>query len=278
MNNAETFSLKWNEFEDNILGAWSSLRQEQEYCDVTLACDDGSLIEAHKMILSAGSPLFRDILKKSKHPSPFIYLKGINKAILNNVLDFLYNGQANIPQEELNTFLETAHELQVKGLQNKQENGLNQKPTFENQFYESEQSNIKQEEGNIAPVFDKEQLSEASENDFVNNLEHNVIEVSTNDELDAQIEQGINRTGGLCECNTCGKLSKRKDVIKKHVETHIEGISHSCQICNKTFATRNSLQVHIIRNHSQQIFDCDICGKVGMNKMAFNGHKQTHQY
>ena len=68
---------------------------QQEYCDVTLACDDGSLIEAHKVILSAGSQLFREILKKSKHPSPFIYLKGISKANLDNILDFLlqWSGQ-----------------------------------------------------------------------------------------------------------------------------------------------------------------------------------------
>ena len=136
MNNSETFCLKWNDFEDNILGAWSSLRQEQEYCDVTLACDDGSLIEAHKIILSAGSPLFRDILKKSKHPSPFIYLKGISKANLDNVLDFLYNGQVNILQEDLNKFLETAQELQVKGLLSKQENIGSQTQTFETQCYE----------------------------------------------------------------------------------------------------------------------------------------------
>ena len=101
---------------------------------VTLACDDGSLTEANKVIISAGSPLFRDILKKSKHPSPFIYLKGISKANLDNVLDFLYNGQVNILQEDLNKFLETAQELQVKGLLSKQENIGSQTQTFETQY------------------------------------------------------------------------------------------------------------------------------------------------
>ena len=195
MNNGETFCLKWNNFEDNILGSWSSLRQEQEYCDVTLACDDGLISEAHKIVLSAGSELFREILRKSKHPSPFIYLKGISKANLDNVLDFLYNGQVNILQEDLNKFLETAQELQVKGLLSKQENVEKQMPRFETQYKESEQSNIRQGQENTLPEFDKEELSdvfETSENNLVNS-EHEITEVSTIDELDAKIEQRISR-------------------------------------------------------------------------------------
>merc|ERR1719186_1368748 len=110
MNTMEKFCLKWNEFETNIRESFKELREEQNHFDVTLATDDGHLIEAHKIILSAGSKFFRDILRQTKHPSPFIYLKGIER-----VVDFLYNGEAFIAQEDLNKFLEAAKELQIKG-------------------------------------------------------------------------------------------------------------------------------------------------------------------
>merc|ERR1719186_1887879 len=58
---------------------------------------------------------------KTKHPSPFIYLKGIRKVELEYVVDFLYNGEAYIAQEKLNKFLETAEELKIKGLQTNDE-------------------------------------------------------------------------------------------------------------------------------------------------------------
>merc|ERR1712096_324891 len=81
----------------------------------------GHQIQAHKIILSAGSRFFSNILGKTKHPSPFIYLKEIKSVELEHVIDFLYNGEAYIAQEELNSFLETAQELQIKGLQSKKE-------------------------------------------------------------------------------------------------------------------------------------------------------------
>ena len=194
MNSSETFCLRWNDFEDNILGAWRGLRQEQEYCDVTLACDDGLSIEAHRIILSAGSQVLSDIFKRSKHPNPFIYLKGISKIDLENVLDFLYNGEVNIPQEDLNKFLETAQELQVKGLLRKPENIVDEKQVFENQYQESYQQNIELEQGDAAPSFDQEHPSGVFDSTYDSDLdmiEDDATEVRTNDGLDDQIEQRI---------------------------------------------------------------------------------------
>jgi hypothetical protein len=63
MNNRETFCLKWNEFETNIRESFRELREDRNYFDVTLATDDGQQIQAHKIILSAGSKFFNEILK-----------------------------------------------------------------------------------------------------------------------------------------------------------------------------------------------------------------------
>ena len=112
----EKFCLKWNEFETNIRESFRNLREEERLFDVTLATDDGQHIKAHKMILAAGSDFFSDIFSKTDHNNMLIYLKGISSAELENITDFLYNGEANIAQGELTQFLETDQELQVKGL------------------------------------------------------------------------------------------------------------------------------------------------------------------
>ena len=112
----DKFCLKWSEFETNIRQSFKELRKDQNHVDVTLASDDNHQIQAHKIILSAGSQFFDNILGKVKHPNPFIYLKGIKKVELENIIDFLYNGEVYVPQVELNSFLETAEEMQVKAM------------------------------------------------------------------------------------------------------------------------------------------------------------------
>jgi hypothetical protein len=105
--------------------AFRELRKDQDFFDVTLACDDNQ-IEAHKIILSACSPFFKGILKRNHHEHPLIYLKGVKYADLVAVLDFMYQGEVNVAQEELNTFLQIAEELKIKGLtQNSPDPNLN---------------------------------------------------------------------------------------------------------------------------------------------------------
>merc|ERR1712106_191372 len=76
----------------------------------------GDQMQAHKLILSACSPFFRTILKRNGHEHPLLYLKGVKYADLVSVLNFMYHGEVNVAQEELNSFLAVAEDLKVKGL------------------------------------------------------------------------------------------------------------------------------------------------------------------
>ena len=116
MNNIDKYCLKWSEFEANIRESFRNLREEQRLFDVTLATDDGKHIKAHKMILAAGSHFFNDIFMNNDHTNMLIYLKGTSSTDLGHVIEFLYDGETNVKQEELKKFLETGQELQVKGL------------------------------------------------------------------------------------------------------------------------------------------------------------------
>jgi len=115
MSSSEKFCLRWNDFESNISVAFRELREEKDFFDVTLACDD-SQIQAHKVILSACSPFFRNVLRRNPHQHPLLYLKGVKYSELMSVLNFMYMGEVNVAQEELNSFLSVAEDLRVKGL------------------------------------------------------------------------------------------------------------------------------------------------------------------
>jgi len=111
----EKFCLRWNDFEKNISSSFSELKDDKDFFDVTLACDNNQL-QAHKVILSACSPFFKSVLKKNPHQHPLLYLKGVKYEEILLVLNFMYHGEVNVAQDELNSFLSVAEDLQVKGL------------------------------------------------------------------------------------------------------------------------------------------------------------------
>jgi hypothetical protein len=118
MGSSEKFCLQWSSYESNISSSFRELREDSEFFDVTLCCDNGiDIVQAHKVILAACSPFFRDILSHQKsQQNPLLYLKGICLEDLQAVLEFMYHGEVNLEQDSLNNFLEVAEELAIKGL------------------------------------------------------------------------------------------------------------------------------------------------------------------
>ena len=113
---SEKLCLQWNDFQENLKWAFGNFREDNDFADVTLACEDGQQVEAHKVILAASSPFFQKLLGRNKHAHPMIYMRGIKFDDLLAIVDFLYRGEANVCQENLDSFLAIAEELQLKGL------------------------------------------------------------------------------------------------------------------------------------------------------------------
>ena len=105
---SEKLCLKWNDFQENLNSAFGSLREDNAFTDVTLACVDGKQLEAHKVILAASSPFFQNLLGKNKHAHPIVYLKGMKSEELVAMLDFLYYGETNVYRDNLDSFLAIA--------------------------------------------------------------------------------------------------------------------------------------------------------------------------
>ncbi|XP_023321934.1 protein tramtrack, beta isoform isoform X10 [Eurytemora carolleeae] len=114
-NQDEQFCLKWNDFQQCIKSTFQDLREESDFMDVTLSCD-GQQIKAHKVILSACSLTFKNLLKQNPSQNPVILLWDVSPRDLSSILDFMYNGEVNVKQEHLNSFLSVAEKLRVRGL------------------------------------------------------------------------------------------------------------------------------------------------------------------
>ena len=141
MASTEKFCLKWNDFENNVSSAFNDIREEKDFFDVTLVCDNNQ-VQAHKVIIAACSPFFKSILRRNPHQHPLLYLKGVLYDDMVSVLNFMYKGEVNIAQEQLNSFLAVAEDLQVKGL-TQDGNNSQAKPKAENIKPSSSSNNYK---------------------------------------------------------------------------------------------------------------------------------------
>ena len=59
-----------------------------------------------------------------------------------------------------------------------------------------------------------------------------------NAELDRRISDMIVRQDGGWVCTVCGKQANHKSKLKQHAETHLQGYSHPCIMCGKTYRSR----------------------------------------
>jgi len=280
---SDKFCLSWNDHESSLSVAFRDLREEKEFFDVTLACEDEQ-IEAHKVILSSCSLFFGNILKKNQHSHPLLYLKGVKFCHLKSILDFMYQGKVNVEQDMLDSFLATAQELRVKGLTQSgtQLPLIDQKPSLPGQvsagqdvsqgvFMRGDSAKIQndlEENGTGSgqlklckpeflveePNFGDESFGSnggANDSSMVDmegnqglaDLDRLVAEHMTKVKDHSQGKQGWN-------CNDCGKFSRLKNDIAKHVEAvHITHPGLVCDLCEKVLKTRDTLKQHMKNQH-----------------------------
>ena len=262
-NMGEHLCLQWADFRGNVDSAFGRLRYDKVFADVTLACEDGQQMEAHKVILASSSPFFEKILQKSKHPHPLIYLKGFQSKDFVSIIDFLYFGEANVFQEDLDSFLAIAEEIQLKGLTGQssgalieeEEKNKHSEPVQKSNHFFRKSTSLKTDKEYKEKVPKKKSSAVAISSHSITDLQ------ALDEKVKSMMEKGLKmipigkqangrpKLATLCICKVCGKEG-RNWIIRGHIEAiHLEGISIPCDCCYKNFSSRNALTEHKSRTH-----------------------------
>ena len=160
MSKSGDFFLKWPLHEENRTSTLEYLWKNETFLDVTLACDDDQ-IDAHKVILSAASPVLHNILKRNPHSHPLLYLRGTTKKDVQALLNFIYSGEAQILKEDLGDFMALATSLEVKGLvggQVSKDDGESWEPEFKEIKVEEGQNKMDDTDEELEIADNKEML------------------------------------------------------------------------------------------------------------------------
>jgi len=303
MANGEKFCLRWNEFENNISTAFRELRDDKDFFDVTLACDDNQL-QAHKVILSACSPFFRSVLKKNPHQHPLLYLKGVKYEDILSVLNFMYHGEVNVAQEELNSFLAVAEDLQVKGLT--QTGQKKPQPTTQSMPATKRSPPEQSPASNAMPINKppkQPRIRTSYEHaiastphtrgieDFTPNIKTEAPVVDVDCDLEVSSDHQLVQQSSDYPADQDGyeyqQNYQEQDVVYEEQMGHMGDTSQDlnwdpsqihfpCEFCEKTFRNKNSYYNHV-NIHKGKTY-CSICNKTLSTMSNLKAHMaQLHQ-
>merc|ERR1719300_1005938 len=290
--------LQNHDFVQNHVQFYKEIRSEKDTSDVTLAIGDQTL-DAHKMILSAASSLFRNIIRKSKTSHSFIYLNGVNFEDMEALLDFIYTGQAKVPANTFKRFLATADELKVGGLmaekddkkkqqdtkqRKKEKNNKFDDETFNNDFQEpnsemenSENGYMNESNETQENIYEEAELSEA---DITENLvEEQNIDDNTFIEMD-MINESKEEKQENDDAKDIGEANEIMDPIKSEAAPKKRNKKNSLSLKEKE-EMNQQIEKKLIqvfdRKLQKPVFKCLECEtELNMKKPAAKAHVQGH--
>ena len=249
----EKFNLKWNDYQNNVSKSFRLLRYKDDFCDVTLVGDDFKQVTAHKVILASCSEYFNKILKNnSRHSHPVLCMDGIDFKDIQNVLDYIYNGELKIYQEDIDRFLTVAQQLKLEGIPGKGNNLYDiysTENTAESSWVESVAELTDLKKTDSRQKIESRQKTESRQERTMISLPPG--DFDTIEKVNAKVEESYSKDdSGVFWCHFCSYQRDHKDHIKKHVETHFDGLALNCDQCGKTYRSRDSLRHHQRRFHN----------------------------
>ena len=240
MNSEHIVHLKWEEFQSNIRTSYSKLLETNNFSDVTLVSEDGYRIMGD----SLNSGLFEDILIQNNHTQPVIYMRGIKSWHLHSLLNFIFQGEVEVKEEDLEAFLQVETELKITGL---------------NKNRPTKTLNLFQEYIGITRQKEHTMVIDELKKRF-HNLDYMLIEGE--DCTDLIIEE---------------KLHQQADI---NIKLRVDGeTTFPCQICGKSSIIKKGLTKHIHRYHKEVAalgdLQCLLCERRSVSKQELNKHHST---
>jgi len=299
MEDRESHFLVFDRFEERVCQIFRDLATDKDFCDVTLACENKQ-VQSHKIILSAVSPILSTLLKENPNQHPLIYLRGVKYDQLVCLMEFIYKGEVNIAQEDVEDFLEMANDLRIEGLSLK-EDGEDEEEEEEPGDVTAELPVEAMQNNGRSTKRKRSETPESSQGSIGRQLqlvEPHHVKVESNDDMthydvdeDFAIEEEdtpgadwpfnhgvfpVSKTNTkTTSCEVCNRTFKSRQNLKQHIESVHQKVRYDCDQCDHRASTKSNLRCHKASQHEGIKYDCDECDYSATNKSRLKKHKDA---
>ena len=274
----EKYNLTWTDFPDHLRALMHDLMVSEDFADVTLVTDDKKKVRAHRHVLSACSPVFKEILQIEKQNNhPFMYLRGIQYSEIEPILQFMYLGEAKLYEERLNEFLSAARDLEIKELYkrvktNQAHDKTTQKLEEDSNFTsENDDDNIKLEEADNVGSNDSMQQTGKP----ISRLQCTQCDKTFSGKPGLWLHTKSVHEGVKYPCSQCDFQAKRQLQLTEHIQSKHEGVMYGCNQCDKQYIKQRDVTRHIKYKHKGIRYACKQCDKLYSDQPKLNRHIQT---
>ena len=296
MPSANQGFIKWQDFNATVTRTFREIKEDGDFCDVTIVCEDDQQMEAHRIILAAASSVFKSMFKQTWHPHPVVFLRGMKGKYLTSMMSYIYEGEVTICQGDLEMFLSLAQDFKLKGLEQTEYHQPNQKINNEPNLelgmssYEKIKHILKADEDIYKdPLVITETKLESlkqTENQQPNpmsilksNLE---LEMPTNEKVKIilRAEVNVNKDTIVTAEEKHGNDTKNKsisngDYLDLQIASIIEQMDKYwiCKVCGKSLKSKQDITRHAETHVKDKSFTCDKCPKVSKSRLVMKRHK-----
>ena len=274
----EKYNLTWTDFPDHLRALMRDLMVSEDFADVTLVTDDKKKVRAHRHVLSACSPVFKEILQIEKQNNhPFMYLRGIQYSEIEPILQFMYLGEAKLYEERLNEFMSAVRDLEIKELYkrvktNQAHDKTTQKLEEDSNFTsENDDDNISLEEADNVGSNDSMQQTGKP----ISRLQCTQCDKTFSGKPGLWLHTKSVHEGVKYPCSQCDFQAKRQLQLTEHIQSKHEGVMYGCNQCDKQYIKQRDVTRHIKYKHKGIRYACKQCDKLYSDQPKLNRHIQT---
>ena len=269
------YQVTWDSYQDHLKSTMQEIMTSTEYTDVTLVSDDLHSVRAHKVILSAVSPVLKSILNNVTEKNSAIYLRGIMYQDLQSIMEYIYLGETTLSQEKINEFLNIARNLQVKDIGNTSYN-VKSDPTVTDS--DKEEEFLEKEERKEESLEEDEASETQTQVESLDDMGfHDKSGNTFESKWRAEGHNGKVQEQVSFACDYCDYTSTFSSHVKMHTNAIHEKIRYPCSQCAYQATQKGSLKSHIKSMHEGIKFPCNQCDYQSGDKSNLKKHILTHQ-
>ena len=280
------FNTSWELNSDGSTLA-KHLFSDSDFSDVTLVCNDGQQVAAHRAVLAASSGLLRRLLMECNQKNTFLFMGMVDFEVLSALVQFTYLGFHDlVEKKKLEQLTSLANQLEIsmsgeKAASEDMKDGI-MGPGYESNGAQGGWTSTA-EEGK-EKIEEKHQGGLDLENGLgkVKDMENvGAFVAKTNSHPFSEIQKKVSRTlykvepseNSKFKCDECGcEYSKRASLIKHRLHLH-DGFSYDCELCGEKFSRSSKLRMHKISVHQGLSFDCNNCDRHFADLKRLSAHQ-----